>query len=88
MSMVYLIRPLKLFVMLVALSCVSLPTMAFEPLNTDDAGTIGRTLIRSSNTFMSCITMWQEIQAGQQPPVKNLEALGMQRHFRLLILMA
>ena len=88
MSMVYLIRPLKQFVMLVALSCVTLPTMAFEPLNTDDAATIGKNVNQIEQYFYVLHNNVAGNPGGTAPPVKNLEALGMQRHFRLLILMA
>ncbi|MEY3840615.1 MAG: hypothetical protein RIR08_1352, partial [Pseudomonadota bacterium] len=52
--------------MLVALSCVSLPTMAFEPLNTDDAGTIGKNVNQIEQYFYDAGTIGKNVNQIEQ----------------------
>ena len=83
MSMVYLIRPLKLFVMLVALSCVSLPTMAFEPLNTDDAGTIGKNVNQIEQYFYVLHNNVAGNPGGAATPGEEFRGIGNAKAFPL-----
>ncbi|NBV80853.1 MAG: hypothetical protein EBR64_03935 [Burkholderiaceae bacterium] len=83
MSMVYLIRPLKLLVIFVAISCVSLPTMAFEPLNTDDAGTIGKNVNQIEQYFYVLHNNVAGNPGGAATPGEEFRGIGNAKAFPL-----
>jgi hypothetical protein len=81
--MVYLIRPLKLLVIFVAISCVSLPTMAFEPLNTDDAGTLGKSVNQIEQYFYVLHNNVAGNPGGASTPGEEYRGLGNAKAFPL-----